>query len=283
MGIFIFMDKRKLISYALVIFSVIYAGVVCAFASELMGPATQSSEKKVRAEVYYRQIFKQKLNLDVSSTARYRVQQATLTTNSTASLDAEGSGNGIMSKVSFQPFETPIQYYVMGGAGQYELKLPSGTYSNAHATDNPGYTVGGGIKYTVVPHTIVTPAVSVDLSATHSRYKLSNFKSGDGQTAGEINQTFTIFEIQGAATVSKKFLFDLGDGKASVDPYLGVKAIRTRTTFDDNSTGGTFSGTRMDVSPFLGLKFKPFPYEGLVFEASFLTEFGFAAGLTFGF
>ncbi len=277
------MNKRRIIGYGLVLFSAVYAGVVCAFATELMSPATQLGDKKVRAEVYYRQIFKQKLNIDVGATSRIRVGASTLTTNSSTELQSEGSGNGIMSKVSFQPFDTPIQYYVLGGAGQFDLKIPSGTYSNTHATDNPGYILGGGIKYTVVPYTIVTPAVSVDVSATHSRYKLSNFKSGDGATVGGISQVFTIFELQGAITVSKKYLFDLGDNKASVDPYLGVKAIRTRTNFDDNSTGDHFSGTRTDVAPFLGLRFQPFPHQGLVLEGSLLSETAFSAGLTFVF
>ena len=163
------------------------------------------------------------------------------------------------------------------------MKIPSGSYSNKHATDNPGYIIGGGIKYTVVPYTIVSPAISLDLSATHSRYKLTNFTSGDGRTVGEISQVLTVFEIQGAVTASKKFLFDLGDHKASVDPYLGVKVLRTRTNFDDNTTSGHFSGTRTDVSPFFGIKFKPFPYQGLVIEGSVLSETSFAAGLTLGF
>ena len=275
--------KRKLITYGLIAFSLVYAGVVCAFASEIMSPATQLGERKVHAEIYYRHVLKQKLNLDVSSTGRIRVANSTLTTNSSSELESEGSGNGVMSKVSFQPFETPIQYYLLGGAGHFDLKIPSGSYSNKYATDNPGYIVGGGIKYTIVPYTIVSPAVAVDLSATHSRYTLTNFTSGDGQTVGDLSQVFTVFEIQGAVTVSKKFLFDLGDNKAVVDPYLGVKMIRTRTNLDDNSTGGHFSGTRTDVAPFFGIKFKPFPYQGLVIEGSVLSELSASVGLTLGF
>lgn len=276
--------KRKLIRYALLASSLIYAGVVCSFATELMGPATQlSGERKVHAEIYYRHVLKQKLNIDVSSTRGIRVGASTFTTNSTSELESEGSGNGIMSKVSFQPFETPIQYYLLGGAGQFDLKIPSGSYSNKHATDNPGYIIGGGLKYTVVPYTIVSPAVSIDLSATHSRYKLTNFTSGDGRTVGDISQVFTVFEIQGAATISKKFLFDLGDNKAVFDPYLGIKVLRTRTNLDENSSGAHFSGTRTDIAPFLGLKFSPFPHQGLVIEGSLLAEVSASVGLTLWF
>ncbi len=277
------MNKKKLIAYTLTLSSLASAGVVRVFATELMGPATQLGEKKVHAEIYYRHVLKQKLNLDVSSTGRIRVAGSTFTTNSTSELESEGSGNGIMSKISFQPFDIPIQYYLVGGAGQFDLKIPSGSYSNKHATDDPGFIIGGGIKYTLVPYTIVSPAISLDLSATHSQYKLSNFTSGDGLTVGDINQVFTVFEIQGALTASKKFLFDLGDNKASIDPYLGVKVLRTRTNLDDNSAGGHFSGTRTDVAPYFGLKFKPFPRQGIVLEGSVLSELSFSLGLTFGF
>ncbi|OGR88391.1 MAG: hypothetical protein A3A86_03595 [Elusimicrobia bacterium RIFCSPLOWO2_01_FULL_60_11] len=277
------MDKRKFIAAGLVAFTLLYAGVVRSFATELMSPATQLGEKKLHAEVYYRHVMKQKLTLDVSQTGSFRVGNSTFSSNSASELEAEGSGNGVMSKVSFQPFDTPIQYYLVGGAGHFDLKLPSGTYSNKHATDNPGYILGGGIKYTLVPYTVVTPAVSLDISATHSRYKLTSFTSGDGRTVGAINQEFTIFEIQGAATVSKKFLFDLAGEKASVDPYLGVKVIRTRTNLDDNSAGGHYSGTKTDIAPFFGIKFKPFPYQGLVIEGSVLSELSAAVGLTLGF
>ena len=277
------MKNRKLIKYALLSLSIIYAGVVCAFASELMAPATQLGEKKFHAEVYYRQVLKQNLNLDLSSTGSIQVKGSTFPVSSTSELESEGSGNTMMGRITFQPFETPVQYYLLGGVGQYDLKIPSGSYSNKYGTDNPGYTFGGGIKYTLVPYTIVSPAVSLDISATHSRYSLANFVSGDGKTVGDTSQLFTAFEIQGALTVSKKFLFDLGDNKASVDPYLGVKVVRTRTSLDDNSTGAHFSGTRTDVSPFFGLKFKPFPYEGLVIEGSVLSELSFSLGLTLGF
>lgn len=267
----------------MIAFSLVYAGVVCSFASDLMAPATQLGQKKFHAEVYYRQVLKQKLNLDVSSTGNIQVKGSTFSASSTSELESEGSGNAMMGRISFQPFETPIQYYLVGGVGQYDLKVPSGSYSNKYGTDNPGYIIGGGIRYTVVPFTIVSPAVSLDLSATHSRYSLTNFVSGDGKTVGDTSQLFTSLEIQGALTISKKFLFDLGDNKASIDPYVGVKVVRTRTSLDDNSTGSHISGTRTDVSPFFGLKFKPFPYEGLVLEGSVLSELSYSVGLTFGF
>jgi hypothetical protein len=278
------MKKRKLTAGSFITLALLYTGVgSSSFATELMAPATQLGKKKFHTEIYYRNIVKQKLNLDVSKTGSFQVAGSTFSSNSTSELESEGSGNGGMAKISFQPFDTPIQYYLQGGAGQFDLKIPSGSYSNKHATDDHGFILGGGIKYTLVPYTVVTPAVSLDLSATHSSYKLTKFTSGDGRTVGAIDQDFTIFEIQGAATISKKFLFNLGDNKASVDPYMGVKVIRTRTNLDDNITGGHFSGSRTDVAPFFGLKFKPFLYEGLVIEGSVLSELSASIGLTLGF
>jgi len=219
----------------------------------------------------------------VGNSGKILVANSTITTNSSTELESEGSGDGVMAKLTYQPFESGLQYYMLGGISNYDLKVPSGTFSNSFATDNPGYVLGGGIKYTLVPYTIVTPAVSMDISATHSRYDLTKFHSGDGKTQGNTKQLLTVFEIQGALTISKKFMFNLGDNRASIDPYLGVKVMRIRTGLDDLSNGLHYSGTTTNIAPFLGFKFKPFPYEGLIIEGSFLNETSVSVGLTLGF
>ena len=129
---------------------------------------------------------------------------------------------------------------------------------------------------------MVTPAFSADLSAVHSRYRLTRFTSGD-KSAGGTSFLLTTLELQAALTVSKKFMFDMGGVRASIDPYLGVKVIHLRSGLDDLSSGAHFSGTKTGYAPFFGFKFKPFTYEGLVIEGSVLNELSASIGLTLGF
>jgi hypothetical protein len=275
--------RRKICLGLFVILSLIYVGAVSLYAIELVSPATQLGDKRLHAEVYYRHLAKQDLNIEVGASGSIRVKNTTFTTNSSSELSSEGSGNGVMAKLTFQPFDNGVQYYALGGLSHYDLKIPSGSFSNTFGTDNPGFVIGGGIKYTMVPYTVVSPALSIDLSATHSRYNLTKFASGDGKVSGNTGELLTIFELQGALTASKKFLFDLGGSKASIDPYLGVKVIRARANLDESGTGTHFSGTRVGVAPFFGFRFKPFQYEGIVIEGSVLSEVSASIGLTFGF
>lgn len=260
------------------------AGTGSVGATELMAPATQLGSKRLHTEVYYRRLAKQDLTITVGGTGAVSVRGSTITSSSSgADLEGEGSGNGVFAKITFQPFEGGLQYYVLGGGSDYTLKLPSGTYSNSYATSLPGFSIGGGVKYNLVPYTVVSPAVSVDFSAVHSRYKLTKFSSGDGKVVADTGYELTTLELQGALTASKKFVFDLGDHRASIDPYFGIKVQRTRANFDDLTTGDHFSGTKTGVAPFFGFKFKPFSYEGLVVEGSVLNELSASVGLTLGF
>lgn len=265
-------------------FTGLLAGLgTAADAQELMSPATQLGGKKVHAEVYYRHLAKQKLNLTVGGNSAVLVRGSTITSSSSADLESDGNGNGVLARVTFQPFEDGLQYYVVGGVSSYGLKVPSGTYANTYATDDPGVVVGGGLRYTLAPYTMVTPAVSLDLSATHSRYKLTKFSAGDGRLVSDTGYLLTVFELQGALTVSRKFTFDLGGQKAAFDPYCGVKTIRTRANMDDLSSGAHFSGTETGFAPFVGFHFRPFAHEGFVVEGSFINELSASAGLTLQF
>ncbi len=252
-------------------------------ALELMAPATQLGEKRVHAEVYYKHIAKQDLRLSISNGGTVAVNGSTITTTSSTEAEIEGSGDAVMSRITFQPFDGGLRYYVVGGMSNYNIKVPSGTFSNTFATDNPGIVVGGGVRYTLVPYTVVSPALSIDLSALHSRYNLTKFNSGDRRVSGDTGYLLTTLELQGALTLSKKFMFNLGDHRSSFDPYLGIKVQRLRTGLDSLSTGEHHSGTFTSYSPFFGFKFKPFPYEGLVVEGSVLNELSASLGLTLGF
>lgn len=276
-------EKKKLAFRLLFLFSLIYLGVVSLYAIELMSPATQLGEKKLHAEIYYRHIAQQDLTINVGASGSVNVRNSTIPVSSMAELDTEGSGDGILARISFQPYENLLRFYAIGGISSYDLKVPSGSFSNNFATHEPGFVIGGGVKYTFAPYTMVTPAFSLDLSATHSRYKLTRFASGDGQVSADINHRLVIFEIQGALTTSKKFYFHLGKRRVSLDPYAGLKVNRIRTNLNQLENGAHFSGTHTGVSPFFGFKFKPHKYVGLVVEGSVLSEYSASAGLTVGF
>lgn len=248
-----------------------------------MGPATQLGKGKVHAEIYFRHLARQDLNISIGSISTIRVGSSTFQSASSADADLKGSGNGVMARINFQPFENELRFFVVGGASNYDLSIPSGAYSNSYATDNPGAVIGGGLKYVLVPHTVVNPAVSLDVVATHSRYKLTKFNSGDGRVSGDTGFLLTVFELQAAVNVSKKFTFPLRDERGSLEPYAGMKVMRLRTGLDDLTTGAHYSGTRVNYAPFVGLRFKPFPYVGLVAEGSFVGELSASTGLTLGF
>ena len=256
-----------------------------AFALELMNPPTQQPESnnKIRFDIYYRRTLKQNLIVSVGGNSSVNVRSSTITASSTADLESEGSAHGELAKMSVQPFEKPIQFYFVGGISSYNLKIPSGSFSNSYATNQNGYVLGGGVNYILVPHTLVNPAVSLDFSAIHSQYRLTSFQAGDGSTVLAPEYLLTLFEMQAALSVGQRYGFNFSSKRMFVDPYLGVKVIRSRIGLDDLSSGAHFSGTHLGVSPYVGFKLIPGRYMSLIVEGSFIKEVLVASGLTFSF
>jgi hypothetical protein len=76
---------------------------------------------------------------------------------------AKGTGGAGMVKIVYQPWEL-FQYYAMYGVGDYSLSVPSTTVTNSLTGDSHGQIYGAGIRATIIPDTIVTPAIALDLS-----------------------------------------------------------------------------------------------------------------------
>lgn len=145
--------------------------------------------------------------------------------------------------------------------------------------DFDGSMFGGGVKWVMFPDTLVTPAVTLDISVTQWDADINKFNVLGGVVKADWAIKAT--EIQGAVMVSKKLLM--------FDPYIGVKVINTdvdwKTTVsilgvnEDKEISGDANG----ISPFVGIKFSPLPFVSVVVEGSFAKEKNVSAGVRVGF
>lgn len=206
-------------------------------------------------------------------------------------VEAEGSGGAGMVKLLYQPWES-LQYYVGFGVGDYALSVPSVTVTNSLSGDTPGLTYMAGIKAVILPDTEFTPAVAVDLSLAHSRYKFNRrFPGGTPGQDNRINQALDFWQYQVAVMASHLFTIVEKDrlvaapliGGFKMEPYGGVRWTRLEATLKD-LTDGSRSGGRQDAAtPFLGLRIPIYENEGLFAEASFINGYQYAAGLEIRF
>lgn len=206
-------------------------------------------------------------------------------------VEAEGNGGAGMIKLLYQPWES-LQYYAGFGVGDYSLRVPSATVVNTLSGDSPGLTYTAGIRAVIVPDTDFNPAVAVDLSLTHSRYKLNRrFPGGTPGQNNRINQALDFLQYQVAVTASHLFTIvekerltaaPLKNG-FKIEPYGGVKWTRLEATLKDLTDGSEAAGRQDTASPFLGVRLPIYENEGLFAEASFINGYQYAAGLEIRF
>ncbi|MBI4377284.1 MAG: hypothetical protein HY549_12655 [Elusimicrobia bacterium] len=195
-------------------------------------------------------------------------------------VEAKGSGGGAVVKILGQPFEGG-QYYGLLGVGGYSLRVPSTTITNTLSGDSPGLTAGFGAKATIIPDTIVTPAVAFDFSVTYSQYKFNRRFPGGSGLDHRINQRLRFWQYQVALESSHLFV-DAFSGW-DIEPYGGVKYFFTESYLKDYQDGSRAGGKRHMASPFLGFKVPMWDQEGLFAEASFVDGYQFGAGLEIRF
>lgn len=204
-------------------------------------------------------------------------------------VEAEGSGGAGMVKLVYQPWES-FQYYAAVGAGDYTLRVPSATLTNVLTGDNPGLTWAAGLKAVLHPDTIVTPALAVDASVSRSRYYFNRrFPGGTPGQSNNVSQRLDLWQYQVAfeashlfTIVEKSELLALKDG-VKLEPYGGLKWLRTQADLKDLADGSHAGGQHDAVSPFLGLRIPVYDHEGLFAEASFVGGTQYAAGLEIRF
>ena len=195
-------------------------------------------------------------------------------------IDAKGSGGAAALKVVGQPWER-FQYYGMFSVGEYSVRVPSATITNLLTGDTRGLTYGVGLKASVVPDTIVTPAIALDLSIARSLYDFNRrFPGGTPGASNNIDQRLELMTYQFA--VESSHLFTLNE-HWKLEPYGGMKWTRVQTDLKDLVDGSHAGGQKDTVTPFLGFRVPVADREALFAEASFVDGYHYGAGLELRF
>lgn len=218
---------------------------------------------------FYQGTYRQDLKFSIASGGVCAGGGATNPTFGCASsgdVKVQASGNLGMVKLLAQPWDH-VQYWIAGGLGSTSLSIPG----TAVATSKRGgFAVGGGATAVIVPDTVVTPSVSLDLSYFSQRYRL------DAIGPTPIDQRLDLHQLQAALLLAHRF--ELTNPKFAFEPYGGVKWLRTQSVLTDNQTGGQAGGHQDTFTPLAGLQVPVFEHETLFVEASFVNGVQYAAG-----
>ena len=240
-----------------------------------MAPARQAGEGSVRLTAFVAGVSDEGLLFHANGTgsASTSTTGTLFSSQSGSDVDAQGGGSQLFFKLSAQPFEG-FEYSLIGGLGHYGVKVPSASATSDLTGDRVGTTVGAGIRWTMVPDTLVTPAAALDVSALHSQFSLTRLDV-PGAGGQNVDERLTLDRLQAALVLSKRW--------GSWEPYGGVKWLRTFAKLKDLSTSETAGGTKDATIPFLGARFKAFERESLVAEAAFTNGFQVGGGVEIKF
>lgn len=243
--------------------------------------ARQSSSGSLKFLAYYQGVQDQTLNFSINDSGSCTTPNSlSFACGSAGDLEAKGDGGAGMLKVVWQPWER-FQYYAMFGAGDYSMKVASTTVSNIYSGDNTGRIYGAGFKASVVPDTIVTPAIAIDVSLTRSLYNFNRrFQSGISGASDNITQRLELMTYQFA--VESSHLFTLNESW-KLEPYGGVKWTRVQAELKNLVDGDRAGGRQDTVTPFLGLRVPIEDHEAFFAEASFIDGYHYGAGLELRF
>jgi hypothetical protein len=195
-------------------------------------------------------------------------------------IETKGSGGAGLVKVLWQPWDR-FQYYATFGVGDYSLSVPSATVTNALTGDALGRLYGAGLKASIVPDTIVTPAIALDVNLARSIYDFNRrFPGGTPGASNNIDQRLTLMTYQVAVETSHLFVLD---PNWKLEPYGGVKWTRVQSDLKDLVDGSHAGGQTDTVSPFLGLRVPVESHEAFFAEASFVDGYHYGAGLELRF
>ena len=258
------------------------ASAVTAGNAQILGTsARQASSGSLKFLAYYQGVQDQTLRFTVNDSGTCSASNGvTFSCGQSGDIDAKGSGGSAAIKVVWQPWER-FQYYGMFSAGEYSIRVPSATITNLLSGDTRGLTYGIGMKASVVPDTIVTPAIALDLSIARSLYDFNRrFPGGSPGISNNIDQRLELMTYQFA--VESSHLFTLNE-YWKLEPYGGMKWTRVQTDLKDLVDGGHAGGQKDTVTPFLGFRVPVADHEALFAEASFLDGYHYGAGLELRF
>lgn len=254
-------------------------------AAQILGStARQASSGSLKFLAYYQGVSGQNLNFSVNTsglcTAAAPSGAVAFPCNSSGDVEAEGSGGAGLFKVTWQAAER-FQLYATVGTGDYTVKVPSTTVENTLSGDKLGIIYGAGLKASIVPDTIVNPAIALDLSIMRSHYNFNRITPGG--TAGINNgfsQRLTLMTYQVAVETSHQF--DL-EGSWKLEPYGGVKWTRVQADLKDLAGGSHAGGQKDTGTPFVGLRVPAEDRIAFFTEASFLDGVHYGGGLELRF
>jgi len=239
--------------------------------------ARQMGSGEIETVLFYQGVSKQDLLFSVGGSGACQGNapsgpNPTFACGSTGDFEGEGSGEALISKIVFQPYEN-LQYFIWAGAGKYAVDI--GTFTLAG--DNPGFLGGIGVRGVVMPDTIVSPAVAVEFGLSWQRYEFDRI---EGSLSGDRSR-LDMAQVQ--MSVEGSHRFKLSDERLSLEPYGGVKWLRTRLWHKDFTTGDRTGGRKDTVHPFVGMRLPIFKKEAFFVEASFVNGMEYAAGLSVRF
>ena len=254
-------------------------------AAQLVGTtARQSSSGSLKLLAYYQGVADQSVNFSINDAGACSAAPpngaVSFACGQSGDVEAKGAGGAGLVKVVWQPWER-FQYYAHFGAGDYSLRVPSTTISNVLTGDNHGLIYGAGMKASIVPDTIVTPAVAMDISLTQSRYNFNRrFPGGTPGVSGSIDQRLILMTYQFAVEASHLFTLD---EYWKLEPYGGIKWTRVEADLKDMVDGAHAGGKQDTASPFLGLRVPVGDHEAFFAEASFVDGYHYGGGLELRF
>jgi hypothetical protein len=244
--------------------------------------ARQESSGSLKITGYYEGVQNQTLNFTTNGSGTCSTggpSPVSFACGQNGTIAAKGNGGAGMMKISWQPWER-FQYYAMYGVGDFSMSVPSTTVTNALTGDAHGQIYGAGFKASIVPDTIVTPAIALDLSMTQSVYNFNRIFPGTPGVGGDISQRLTLMTYQFAVETSHLFILD---ETYKLEPYGGIKWTRVQTDLKDLGDGSHAGGQTDTVTPFLGLRVPVEEHEAFFVEASFVDGYHYGGGLELRF
>lgn len=276
------MTIRLVIRRALVLAALLSA--VEAFAQIEGTNARQSSSGSLKFLAYYQGVSDQSVNFKIAGSAGCAAAPpsgaVTFACGQAGEIETAGNGGAGMLKLQWQAAER-LALYATVGTGDYSLTVPSTTVTNKLTGDKLGVIYGAGLKASIVPDTIVNPAIALDLSITRSHYNFNRISPGG--TAGINNgysQSLELMTYQVAIETAHRF--DI-DETWKVEPYGGLKWTRVQADLKDLASGSHAGGQQDTGSPFIGVRVPAEDRFAFFAEAAFVNGTHYGGGLELRF
>ena len=247
-------------------------GCSLVYGAEIFFPSTQIEKGNFTFFLLYGNS-SEKLNFTVNSRDEIKVGNNSYFSNVSNDLESDGKSNSVLAKIVAN-LNDGLYYWLKAGVGSYDLEIPSSAGSNKLSGQDKGMICGFGARKLIVPGTIVTPAVAIDLGMDYSAYGLDSFRAGDLAPV-PVTDELEITEFQTDLVISKKI--------KNLEPYGGFKVYRKIVTLTDKTSFSNVSGTRDDAGLFAGVKIDYCRHEAFVIEGSVGNDTNISAGLNIGF